>query len=190
MCIIEKSLIYHHTRLIDVQDVYYENEIQNLQYSIDTFTSEDQLANELFRYRISLSKIFLNYKNLKVFHITKHPNLVNCVYEWNLKNDNNNLTNLSLMEIKIVNDDQMTDALLSTLIEKCPRLETIRIVNCFNINGDFLFYVISKNLKNLTLDRCTIVSLNLNLILIDQGDHLNEGDLCVTTNDAFFYSIS
>lgn len=94
------------------------------------------------------------------------------------------------MEIKIVNDDQMTDALLSTLIEKCPRLETIRIVNCFNINGDFLFYVISKNLKNLTLDRCTIVSLNLNLILIDQGDHLNEGDLCVTTNDAFFYSIS
>lgn len=159
--VIEKSLIYHHTKLTRVQDVYYENEIRNLQNSIDSLNCDNHmLSDELFyRYRISLSKIFTNYINLKVFHIIKNPTLVNCQFDWNLKDDN--LPNFSLLEIRIVNDDQMTDELLSTLVNKCPKLDTIEIVNCFNVNGDFLFYIIS-HLKNLRLDRCQIVSLYTN----------------------------
>lgn len=111
--------------------------------------------SDLCRYQISLNHIFSNYRNLKVFHIIKNPSFVFCFYDWNLKDDT--LNNFNLLEIKIVNDNQITDTLLSTLVNKCPKLETINLVNCVNVNGDFLYYIIS-NLKNLRLNQCQIVS--------------------------------
>ena len=150
--IIEKSIIYHHTRLTNVNDIYYENEISNLQHSIDNHNRNGFDPN---RYRISLAKIFTSYLNLKVFHLIKNPYFVNALFDWNL--NDNSLTNLSLLEIKIVNDDQMNDELLSSLICKCPKLVRLELINCFNVNGDFLFSILSK-LKNLRLEQCQIVS--------------------------------
>ena len=148
MHIIEKSMIYHHTRLTRAEEVYYESEIRSLQSSLD------EPPDELFgRYRIRLSDIFASSHNLRVFHITKN---VNCpLYDWNL-NGQTELKRIALLELRIVNDDQMTDRQLATLVERCPKLETVQIVNCFGVNGDFLFHI-KSHLKNLTLNHCQIV---------------------------------
>lgn len=154
MFLIHKSMLYHHTRLTRVEEVYYESEIRSLQSSIHTL-AYDPSDERLDRFRISLSDIFANYLNLKVFHIAKNPLLVNCpLYEWNL---NEELKRIALLELRVVNDDQVTDHQLSSLTEKCPKLETVQIMNCPNVNGDFLFHI-KSNLKNLTLNHCQIVS--------------------------------
>lgn len=146
MHIIEKSMIYHHTRLTRADEVYYESEIRSLQLS-----SPDP-SDELARYRIRLSDIFTHYLNLKVFHIIKHTNCP--LYDWTL---NDEPKHIALLELRIVNDDQMTDRQLAALVEKCPKLETVQIVNCFGVKGDFLFHI-KSHLKNLTLNHCQIVS--------------------------------
>lgn len=159
MFLIQKSMLYHHTRLTRVEEVYYESEIRNLQNSMHAQDPHDQ---RLLRYRISLSDIFKPLPNLKVFHIAKNPLLTNCpLYEWNLDEE---LQRISLLELRVANDDQVTDRQLSSLIEKCPKLETVQIVNCPTVNGDFLFHI-KSNLKNLTLNHCPIVSSFLVLLI-------------------------
>ena len=160
-----RSLAYHHTNLTRADHIYFTSEVDNLKRSLRSGTKNDtdkyefELRKQLTKYRFPMGKILLYCRNLKKFHNVihseRHVLQLNSYYDWQLNEDS--WASFQLTEVKIWNDDSITDELLSLILSRCSKLETLDLCGCRNVNGHCLQYV-SDSLKELKLVNCPIVS--------------------------------
>jgi hypothetical protein len=161
--IVYRSLAYHHTHLTQPNHIYFSSEIDTFQTSNcleDKYNAEIELKRQQAKFYFPVAKILLFCRNLRKFHNVigdKPMRDQRSYFNWDLHEDTGLWPTLQLTEIKIWNDEVVTDDLLAIILSKCPKLESLDICGCPNVIGSCLHHVHSS-VRELRLVNCPIVS--------------------------------
>lgn len=173
--IVYRSLAYHHIHLTQSCHIYFSSEIEQFQRCIglegDYSSADFELKRPQVNFHFPIAKILLFCRNLRKFHnvIDDRPvRNLRSYFDWDIPEEDTGLwPTLQLTEVKIWNDDTVTDEVLAIILSKCPKLESLDICKCPKVNGSCLQHV-HNSVRELRLVNCPIV-INVHFLFLNHG---------------------